>query len=849
MRSVKKRTIAILLGLCIAAGIFGRTMAVSAVFDESTAIPYSQYAADHTIENSTLFIGTYLIHSQALTDDLYEKALDSASESGQSDIYYKSELSDGAWFNITDASSLAEISTAGVIVEESELADLWVTHWTDSSGITHDAISDASVNIFDIPDPYDLYNLPELEPIRIQYDNAFSSDSSGVDKYYYNTLRDFFSIDLRNDITDECDRQLAGLQACYETLQAQDDMELAEIVSTLMNRIDARRRAEVFDQLSQIDENELNKFQERCSGSGYDRKDYDNEQFVENANVADAIGSAMESCQESYIEYSGKMLEDGTTVLKSVEYEDSMQAVGMSADGWSSQMEPVLLELCDLYHIQNDVIANQGEELSLLNSKLLPQVTDKYVQSISGGASGAYLASASNGTSEAARQQILEDQKTDVNAIRSELQYLVQAKTNRMDSQASMDYIYEQIDAAEGYEGRIRGDDFAQRAGETVDAYILWLQQLARSIASSDTQMRSEMQDLEARKEELQNERADALAVNDLSAVRRYDAMIDAVDADIDTKQAELNAILTNPSSSAAEKARAANEAGDSTLLNNINQMKNNALEAIADGDLSGDSLSNMLDALAAMGAESALNDIKDALTGASGSGTGSGSGSGSDLARSDLLDAVENAITESRESSLHGLLDGYGSGISGGVDLSSLIENLLGAPFEDLSADEKAAVTAAADRIGEAGSPSALEQARSFLNQCLRENNAYVYEKLREQTSEYIPLKVLAHAAKYRYVYSDSKREATLSYKGRVFSFAVSGNEVTLKDQSTEQLTARVEMQSLPYVAEADAQKYFSCEAEYIEGSNYGICLNEKMQKLVDEIISSATEGEEEDG
>lgn len=826
MRITKKKTIAILLGICVVAGIFNDTVSVKAVFDESTAVPYSQYASSHTIENSTLFIGTYLIHSQALTDELYEKALDSASESGQSSVYYKSELAGGVWFDISDASSLAEISTAGVMVEESELADLWVTHWTDSSGITHDARSDAAVSIFDIPAPYDLYNLPELEPIRIQYDNAFSSDSSGVNKYYYNTLKSFFELNLRNAVTDECDRQLAGLQACYETLQAQEETELAEIVSTLMSRIDARRRAEVFSQLSQIDDNQLDQLQNRCSGSGFRSGDYDEEQFVENANVADAIGSAMESCQESYIEHSGNMLEEGVTVLKNLEYEDSLQAINMSSGGWNSSMEPALLELRDLYHIQDDIIANRDEELSLLDSKLLSRIMDKYVQSISAGANGTYRAAASNGISEAARRQILEDQKTDVNANRSELQYLVQAKTNRMDSQESLDYVYEQIDVAYGYKGRILSDAFAQKAEETVDAYILWLQQLARSIISSNAELSSGLQDLESRKEELQNQRADALADNDLSAARRYDAMIDAVDDDIANKQAELNAVLTNPHSSASDKARAANEAGDTTLLNNINQMKNSVLEAIADGNLDSDGLDNMISGLAAMGAEDALNEIKDAVD------------------DDGLRKAVEDAIEESRESSLHGLLDG--SGGAGGLDLEGLIESLLGAPFGELSVDEKAAATAAADRLGESGSPSMADLALEFLNQCLRENNGYIYEKLNGQTSEYIPLKTVAYAVKYRYIYSDSKREATLSHRGKIYYFEVAKQEVTFRDGSTEPISAPVQMQGLPYVAETDAQKYFSCEAEYIEGSSYGICLNEKMKKLVEELIAAATEGVE---
>ena len=81
------------------------------------------------------------------------------------------------------------------MIPESELADLWVTCYTGSDGITRDARSGQVISIFDTPDPYDLYNLPELEPIRLQYDNVFSSESTGVDKYYYTRLRAFFVLD------------------------------------------------------------------------------------------------------------------------------------------------------------------------------------------------------------------------------------------------------------------------------------------------------------------------------------------------------------------------------------------------------------------------------------------------------------------------------------------------------------------------------------------------------------------------------------------------------------------------------------------------------------------------------
>ena len=63
-------------------------------FDEADAITFREYKANHNIENSVLFIGTYIIHKDAMTEELYEKAYDSAASSGQEHNFYfhKSDL-------------------------------------------------------------------------------------------------------------------------------------------------------------------------------------------------------------------------------------------------------------------------------------------------------------------------------------------------------------------------------------------------------------------------------------------------------------------------------------------------------------------------------------------------------------------------------------------------------------------------------------------------------------------------------------------------------------------------------------------------------------------------------------
>ncbi|MDE6640505.1 MAG: hypothetical protein K2K63_08275 [Acetatifactor sp.] len=874
MKSGRKvRMAAAILSVSVFTWILCCQTAKGAIFDESRAVTYRRYAYSHVIEDSTLFIGTYLINIQALTDELYEKALDSAADSNQTSIYYKSELAGGAWFDITDAAGLSDISDRGTVIPESELADLWVTCYTGSDGITRDARSGAAISIFDTPDPYDLYNLPELEPVRLQYDNVSSSQSTGINKYYYTKLRAFFELNLRNEITARCDQQLAGLQSCYESLQRSDQKELAEIVSTLMSRIDARRRAEIFSRLSEVDNNYLTNLQNSCSGQGYNSKSYDDKQFVENTNVTDAIGTSIQSCQESYIEHSGNMLVQGETVLKNAEYEKSMQVVNLSTGGWNSRVEARLQELQDLYHIQDDVVANAERELTLLDGELLEAAENKYLQILSQGAGGAYKAAVANGVSQAAKNQVLDDRKSVANGAKSEFQYLILARTKRMSAADAVEYLYGRIEQAETYYDRAANDDFRAKAGETIDDHILWLQNLARSVSGEEEGLQSELQKLENRKEELLEKQADALDNNDLSTARKYEALIAQADEEISAMEQELNAILTSSSSTAAQKAQAANQAGDNTTLNNINQMKNSALSMIAEGNISGnDSLGNLIDSLASLGAESALEEIRDKAA---------------DSGNSQLLKNIDRAIEDSKESSLHDLYgggsttgtgaEGSGSGgtgsgsggtgsgsggtgsgsggtgneSSGAVsglsegDIRAAIEAVFGDTFDNLSDADKAAVTAALNRIGQSGSRQAANLAQTYLNQCLTDGNGYIFQKLQGESAEYIPLRLIGLCSGYRYVYSDSRKEVTLTKKSNVCRFTVYSDRMVRQNGSEEKLTTSVKVQNVPYLAEEDAIACFRCQAEYIDNTDYGVALSEQMQKRFQELVDALQEGE----
>ena len=193
-------------------------MQARAEFDVSTAVRFRNYKQSHTIEDSVLFIGTHLIHLEAMTDALYEKAVQSQSDSGQDVVYYKSELADGTWYDITEAAGLSAITAEGTPVSESELDDLYVAFYTGSDGITKSAANDETVCIFDDPDPYDLLKIKELEIIRQIRSQSYSEeeeeegegeeegggqeDEDATHKYLRESLTEFFESDVKNEITD-----------------------------------------------------------------------------------------------------------------------------------------------------------------------------------------------------------------------------------------------------------------------------------------------------------------------------------------------------------------------------------------------------------------------------------------------------------------------------------------------------------------------------------------------------------------------------------------------------------------------------------------------------------------------
>ena len=133
----KKRTY-VIAGVCVIACLLGIAggfaIAANNDNDDFSLTPESVHVKDSQIENSTLVIGSHLIYVGSMTDELYQIASDSANTFSQQDLYYKSELSGGTWYEITTATSIADISTSGSPVPKSVIEELEFTHYTKSDG-------------------------------------------------------------------------------------------------------------------------------------------------------------------------------------------------------------------------------------------------------------------------------------------------------------------------------------------------------------------------------------------------------------------------------------------------------------------------------------------------------------------------------------------------------------------------------------------------------------------------------------------------------------------------------------------------------------------------------------------
>ena len=824
-------------------------------FNESKAVLFSVYKTSNTIENGTLFIGTWLIHKDSLTDDYYEKAKSSASDSGQDVKYYKSELADGSWFDISGAESLSDISKGATPTDESELDPLYVEFVVGSDGKLHDA-NGGDVNPYNNPDPYDLRRLDELRPVWFQYaldssteknvtesvyledHNSKAKDREESDKYLYQKVTSFWSSNVRTDETNRIDAAINALYQFSLDLKADGRNDDAETVEKLCEKLDHTRRAIVFSLLSEGDDNYLNTLYEGASGSylaPMPDEQTDSEgnaipvtrpqdaidgAFVPDEALLSGIQDAMKNSSDSYSKHSSAELTDSESILGHLEYQYSQRVIENA--GTSGADDPVR-HLSYVYAISDSTVKNKDGELSELDTNLIPPGESAYRTSVLSGASAAYLSALSSGNSSASASAILEEQENDAESKRAELQFFIKEKTDRMAAADALKYTEERITWTSNLIPSVANDDFHSKAVNSLNAHIKWLRDLADSIKNSDDSLKSDLDALVEEKNDLLKDKLTCLDNNDLAGAAKIDKMLGVIDDKIKDEQKKL--------ADAGKDSGGANGVADKLL--------SDALGAIGEEGPNSDSVKNIMGALGGIGATDQLNDLKNALSDAG--------------ANAGTMNAVDDAIADAKDSNLvNGSIGGSGYDIAGmsDEDLLKLLMSLLGKnSWNALTDAEKAIICAVLSELGDKGYNNCSRLAGTLGSSLYNdEHNKYIYPKYTGQSADtgagikWVSLKTVGDITDYRYVYNDSKSVAILSGPSTSYELVVGSDTMYQKDKTISIETVPVLQHSQVYEDMKITEAFFGVSCDYLGSSNYAVGITDAMEPRVNEVLNAMT-------
>lgn len=851
----KKRYLLCLLAILITMTAGGMTVNAVLQNDKSTSLR-SVHMQDAQIEASTLIIGSHLIHIEGLTDKVYETAMESANEFSQYEMYYKSELSAGAWFEISQATSIADITTSGKPVEKSVIEGLEFTHKTDANGVVTDLRTGQTVSIYDIPNPYDLMSMEELEPLRLQYQILQEKTDKGEsDEIYLEMVSEFFGKSIQNETTNECDVSLKGLEEYKNGLSPREKPSMwNEKTEKIMTSVDAERRvvslsilADYLDMLendaSGMAKHESESSEDESSESSESEEEVTYPELTINSEIVAAIGDCIKNVEESISAYEAKKLTDsGETASAKAEYRYSQELITKARNHDTPGCDELMEKLCDLQNILDGVVSNQERELNTLKTELVQEAYQKYVGDLKAGASEKYKTAQAGGTAYSVLSQYLTEQKNETNTDRLEYQTMLDAQFTRMDNTAVQSYILQLIDGVPNLEKSIQQDAAHSYLAETVAEHLEWLRK-AYAEAVKNSADASEMSKLEKEKEELSKKRQDALDNNNLSEAEKLTAEMEAKQKDIDNLAANLNNILNSPNSSETDKAKARAALGDSNTSSLLANMAGNLTSAIRSEDANGSDLLNQMEALAAAAlldpsaGAAALEQVQEALDGATGP-------AGTD---SNIRDQMETALNEA-SANVKDALENGGELSAAALEnlVNSILDSLFGVTFEDASASQQAAAIVAMEWYGtNQNNEAALSIAASLIRKAAEGNNPFIYDKLNGKTDSYMSLYSLGKTLNYRYIFDDAHNTVTLQKGKEYYLFTLAKTTAECAGESSKELKAVPEFMTTLYIHNEDSNKIFETKAEYIQKASQGVVGTPAVESLAQKIYENILEGD----
>lgn len=836
------------------------------------------------IENSTLVIGTHLIHISALTDELYEIAQKSAGESMQSHIYYKSELAEGTWFDITTASSLADITTGGTPASPDEINKLYFEYHTKSDGKTYDLRTQMAVNIYDILSPYELEAMEELLPMKLQYDMLNEKEQTeDVPKWIQEQMSAFFRTDVKTavaEVTDpdtqetvtvsgsdtaDLDAAIDGLGAYLAVLKEHGGGEEEKaVIDSVLGSLDASRRLIT----CQIVYSMAYKQMETFTGSN----DQLPKGYTVDAMISNSVNDSMGNLNNSILEYSSKVLQEGATVLSSSGYQLKQQLISAAKAGDMASCDEAVDRLIMLDHITNGTVVDSAKELLLLQDDLLIKAAARYSAGLSAGENSDYMTAKAGNSARVLLESIAAQYAAEVDSFRNELEFLIDARCMRVSNEAAQDYIGSLLETAPEYYPMVAGDVFFDGCRESIDGYIEWLNQKLASLVKGGGGTESDL--LKNEKSNLQKDYMKALDQNDLKTAKELSGQIERVGvqiSDMETAQAEKY----------------------SQLQTEIAQLQERMQEDVSPGTDGTDTGGTGTDGTGGGLSEAEMKQLKEKQleaaqlkAGMSADGIG---GKVSDL-RSEGLKQIGEGDVDGLNQSLAALGDmldlSYKTAFPALTDIYSAMvkERDLNASktYEESIARVETLILnnkAAYDQAMQPVLPGAEIQAKAgeFFNEedktkwsseqeaeylgaiqmylcdsqdksilaaaaedAYQNGNPWVYLRINDPVTRYIPVPLIGSYAQLRYLWSPQKSTATLAAGSRYYEFIVFSDKARLGMTQADfgDMKQPAQFKDSVHIPEDYAYEEFGCGAVYIDETPYAVLTDARMQEQSESLL-----------
>jgi len=853
--------------------LYGTEFISNALFDTSKAV----HINPDEIDDSTLIIGTHLIYLHSMTDDIYDVALQSASDSNQNKRYYKSELAGGAWYDITDASSLNDIiGKGGNAVPDEEIRALYMTHHTKKDGITY-ALSDGrAVNIFNTYDVYDLEKMPELAQLKSRYDIMKETDSSKKEREY---VSGFFQTDTYTATTAACDARLSSLQFYYQVLAENDaPVEEKNSVMSVMKKIDNARKIDIYETVDKA----LSELEKNVTTNDSDDEEDDDEEDKDTRlddGLLTAIADSESSVSDSRTQAENGLLEEGDGVLSKEEYRTSLELIRHAEEKNHSACDSDNRKLINLDNIRNSVISRKEEELALLD-ELIMEADAGYSGALHKGETQDYKDMKVKNTAHAALDNRIKQDMSQVNISRSELQFFIQEKTDRMEQEEAQEYILERINGVYGFRKVIPSDDYKDSAADTVDTYEEWLLNLLSQIKQEGQKQGDRGgENLYEQKEELKEQKMEALDDLNLDTAKKINAKLEQVDEKIkeleEAAENEIRALENEKRIAEAElssrpddeklqqklsglEAKIAEKTADfpsDSKTKNISDIKTQAKEILRTKDTSQASLDELggcidgLKSLSESGSALALDAMKEIYK-----EMVSSMYLDDQSGYKDLVEKLEEDIADidipgilgeelTAKSAVKTVEEALGKDISeltGSGDSSSEDS---GSGQEGLTKEEAAGTVIALAEYGEKSGNKEISELAESMAAALSENaKGYVSKTYLSGGELFAPIDTVARFTKYRYLWNSTKKEAVLSQGGTYYRFTAGAKKVILENDAAEEMEQAAGFDGILYLPDSYLKDKFNCSVYDIYGTGYCVLVSQEINELSGNLLEQLT-------